>query len=178
MKSIKNILIFLLSLFMIVGCASKIDITTKNYIPEQAIEKNSNDYNMTANIIKSNPHWSKDLENETLRFNMFVQDTFNEIENKKEYLSKTYNVNYYKFDDRGFNTNNPNKINSKQEEKNSINSNVNILPKQAPTIQSNIKEIKMREEISVEKNNVVKPSQQNNPNNKTYDNQIFNEYNF
>ncbi len=175
MKSIKTTLILLITSFFIVGCSSKIDIKTTNYIPEQAIGNNSNDYRTTMDIIKNSPHWTKDLENETLRFNMYVQDTFNEIENKKEYLRKTYNVQYYNFDEKGFNSNNSNApIKPKQEIKNNnISSTI-----QKQNISSNVQEVKMREETTIEKNNSVNKSPQTIPTNKSYDNQIFNEYNF
>lgn len=150
------------------GCSSKLDIKENSLIPEQSIgTTNSLDYSLTEQIIKNNPNWNKELENETLRFNMFVQDTFNEIENKKEYLKKIYNVQYYNFDEKGFNSS-----------KNQIS-----LPLKEAKIEDNKKNIieKQSEVLLNKPSNTNTNINQNNINKKefkSYETQIFNEYNF
>lgn len=159
----------ILFLFILTGCSSKLDTKETNMIPEQAMGITSKEYSATEQIIKNNPNWDKELENETLRFNMYVQDTFNEIDNKKEYLKKIYNVQYYNFDDKGFN-------------KNINNSPLKQLKSQDEDIKS--KKFGNTNEVIENKKSDVNSSSTNSvpktmkKENKSYDSHLFNEYNF
>lgn len=165
----RNLYIIGSIIFILTGCSSKLDIKESTIIPEQALGKNSKEYSITEQIIKNNPHWDRELENETLKFNMYVQDTFNEIDNKKEYLKKIYNVQYYNFDEKGFNNN-----------KNTNNPSVKQMKPQ-DDIKSKMVE-KSNETIQQTSNNDLDnpnpPTKKIQKENKSYDSQIFNEYNF
>lgn len=171
MNNIRKILLLISTTFLLTGCIEKYDITKKSYMPEQAIGLNDRDYKTTEEILRSSPHWSKNLENKTLRFNMFVEDTFNEIENKKEYLRRTYNVQYYNFDEKGFNVGNNTEV--KLNPKNEVaNKNIKEVGEKK-LIESNTQEIKIGEDKAIQNKKI-----QNTLNNKNYENQIYNEYNF
>lgn len=195
----RNISLLLVAMILFTGCNSKHDITEKNIIPAQVMgETVTEDYRTTEYILKNADTWNKSLEDKTIKFNMYVEDVFGAIDNKKKYLQKIYNVNYYDFDDKGFNSSvpvvptrvNPTKTGETRQVSNisspsvsQANSSVSQNKNSSSAVikQEHIEKLQQSEDKKVkatESSNSSNTKTGNQKQQNIYDSQIFNEYNF
>lgn len=184
----KNILVPFLILLIFSACNYKYDMSEKKIIPEQAENKADYDYRTMEYIIKNTKTWNKDLENKTLKFNMFIEDTLNEIDNKKRYLAKIYNIQYYNFDKDGFNKGSAIKSQNVSQSKSTKNKQDSSTS--SNQIKKDVKNIAVKEKVINNTQNsdiAIIENKQETKNNKNinnsslfplYDSQIFKEYNF
>ncbi|KAB7891295.1 hypothetical protein [Poseidonibacter ostreae] len=124
-----TLLVAPLLIFAYSGCSFKRDITETTKFPKQALSVEvveHDNYETNIDELKTKPEWSPSLERKINKFNSYVDSSFKSVDNHKEYLRKIYNVNYYEFDNQGFNpSQNIANINNGNNNNNNSNSNSN-----------------------------------------------------
>lgn len=138
-------LVIILILFLFTGCSG--DLSQILHVPKNPVVKGSLNTSMKKK-------WDIDLKRELEEFNRNTDETIKSIKNHKSYLAKTYNVNYYDFEN-GYGNGTLEK------------ENIEVI---------DIEKEKEKKKKKEKKKLVKEPSKENVP--QDYDNQLLSEYEF